>query len=244
MSELIKLIEDSDLEEMKKQSEVNKFLNKHPKAEWIKKHPYAKDVDYLPVGKVEMLLDIIFGHWNFEVIDYKILANSVSVHIRLTVINPLTKITIVRDGLGAVPLELEATTYEKDGGGNIKKDQSTGEPIIKKQGAKNAIDFEYLNRMAVMKNLPAAKSFALKDAADTLGNLFGRNLNRKEKEEFIDMYNGQKYTSFNQSVKDKIDSFTDKDDLLEWANKQSALHSDPDFEKYIQQKITTINDRK
>lgn len=236
MSEsMLAVIEENDLQKLQKTAKVNEFLNKHPRKEWIREHPFVKGVEYLPVGKVEMLLDIIFGEWDYEIIDSKILANSVVCHIRLTVKNPVTGSKIIRDGIGAVPLELEATKYSK-----TQKNEK-GEFVIEKQGARHSLDFEYLNRTAVMKNLPAAKSFALKDAADTLGNLFGRSLNR-DREEFTNFYsvNG-KYNKFDKEVKEKIDSFTDVPDLLEWANSQSELHSDPDFEKYVQQKIALIN---
>lgn len=235
MSELIKYIESDELEKLQKNAEILKFLNKHPRKEWIKQHPFAKNVDYLPVGKVEMLLDIVFGHWNYEVVDYKLVANSLCVHIRLTVVNPMTNITIIRDGLGAVPLELQADEYEKDSSGKFVLDEN-GKKVVKVPGARNSIDFERLSRMAVMKNLPAAKSFALKDAADTLGNLFGRSLNRKEKEEFVNMYDSPKFDKFDELVRQKIDSFTDGDDLLEWAGSQSQLHMDKDFEDYVNKK--------
>lgn len=240
MSELVKQITDNDLLELQKNAVVIKFLNNHPKKEWIKEHPFAKGVDYLPVGKVEMLLDSIFGRWNFEVVDYKMVGNSITVHIRLTVINPVTGESIVRDGLGAVPLELEATKYDKD-----KKDQY-GNPVIVKQGSRHAMDFEYLSRTAVMKNLPAAKSFALKDAADTLGNLFGRSLNRSEKDNFVDMYNQKKenFDVFSDEVKEKINSFKDADDLLDWAASQTKLHSSKEFENYVNSKRMELQNGK
>jgi len=48
-----------------------------------------------------------------------------------------------------------------------------------KSGA-SAADLSAINKGAVMMALPMAKSYAIKDAAEHLGKLFGRDLNRKE----------------------------------------------------------------
>jgi hypothetical protein len=48
-----------------------------------------------------------------------------------------------------------------------------------KTGA-SASDLAAINTGAVMMALPMAKSYAIKDAAENLGKLFGRDLNRKD----------------------------------------------------------------
>jgi len=204
-TDLLSVISDTELKA--NNEKLLQFLNLHPKNEWIKKHPFAKNVDYLPVGKIEMLLDQIYGEWDYLIIHYGILGNSVTCHIRLTVVSPVTNHTITRDGIGAVPIELKATVYDK----NDKN-------IIIEQGARHATDFEYLNRTAIMKNLPAAKSFALKDAADTLGNLFGRSLNR-DKEDFVPIYSSEEEKDhLDKEVNEKISEFTNVSDLEKWFN--------------------------
>src|SRR3990167_7431320 len=107
-------VSDEQLETWQRNEELLAVINTHPRKEWIKKHPFNKKVDYLPVGKIEMLLDQIFGVWDFTVVDYKLIGNAVTVHIKLKVKNPKTGEWIERDGLGAVPLELEATEYKED----------------------------------------------------------------------------------------------------------------------------------
>ncbi len=137
-----------------KQDSLNYLLNQQPQQQWIKQHPFAKGVNYLPIDKVEFLLVRIFGGYEVEVIDTKQLLNSIAVHIRLKVKNPVTGEIITQDGLGAVGVQTNAGASASDLGA-IKQD-------------------------AVMKALPAAESYAIKDAAEKLGQLFGGNLNRKD----------------------------------------------------------------
>lgn len=145
-----------------KNDQLNLLLNQPPPAAWVKKHPFAKNVDYLPIDKVEFLLTKIFQEWKCEVISYSNLFNSVSCHVRLHFKNPLTGEWNFQDGVGAVDVQTE-------------------------KGA-SAADLSKINANAVMKALPAAKSYALKDAAELLGSLFGSNLNRKDTVAFSGSY--------------------------------------------------------
>lgn len=146
-----------DPEEAFKNDQFNRLANMEPPKNWLKLHPSSSDdkkILYLPVEKVEFLLTKMFGEWSVEVIDYKPLFNAVSVHVRLHLVHPFTKKSFHIDGVGAVQVQT-------------------------KKGA-SAADLSQINHEAVMKALPAAKSYAIKDAADHLGKLFGRDLNRKE----------------------------------------------------------------
>ncbi len=49
-------------------------------------------------------------------------------------------------------------------------------------------DFSNINKGAVEMALPIAKTAAIKDAADHLGKLFGRDLNRKDTLEYKQTY--------------------------------------------------------
>jgi hypothetical protein len=52
-------------------------------------------------------------------------------------------------------------------------------PIHTKSGAK-AMDWNEVNADSVMKAAPAAESYAVKDAAEKIGRIFGKDLNRKD----------------------------------------------------------------
>lgn len=144
--------------EIFKKDELNLLLNQEVPTHWTKKHPFVKEHYYIPINRVETLLTAIFQEWKVEVIAYSQLFNSVSCHVRLHYLHPVTKDWTFHDGLGAVGVQ----TDKGEAASNL-----------------NAIKSD-----AVMKALPAAKSFAIKDAAEHLGKLFGRDLNRKDEIEF------------------------------------------------------------
>jgi hypothetical protein len=145
-----------------KNDQLNLLLYQPPPDKWLKDHPTAKQkvngesvpVKYLPVEKVEFLLTKIFQRWSVEVVSYTQLFQSIAVHVRLKVENPLDGTFIIQDGLGAVAVQTEA-------------------------GA-SAADLSKIKSDAVMKALPAAESYAIKDAAEKLGRIFGKDLNRKD----------------------------------------------------------------
>ena len=150
-------IEDlySEKVELAQENQLNLLLNQEPKKEWIKDHPIVKNIKYLPIERVEWMLTNIFIKWRVEVRDYKLIGNSVCVNVRLNYLSPVTNEWDYQDGLGAAPLQTD-----KDAG---------------------AIEFDKLKNDAVMKALPAAESYAVKDAAEKLGKLFGKDLNRADK---------------------------------------------------------------
>jgi len=134
--------------------QLNLLLNQNPPAQWVKAHPFAKAVSYLPIDKVEFLLTKIFQNWKVEVLREGQLFNSVYVAVRLHYRNPLTGEWLSHDGLGAVGVQTDA-------------------------GAK-ASDMNAIKQDAIMKALPAAESYAVKDAAEKIGAIFGKDLNRRD----------------------------------------------------------------
>lgn len=137
-----------------KQNDLNRLLNRDPRPEWIKEHPFAKGVRYIPISILEYLLTAIFLQWRIEVLDSKVIANAVQVTVRLSVQDPLTGEWMWQDGIGAAPIQTA-------------------------KGA-SATDFTQINTDAVVKASPAAKSYAFKDACESFGRLFGKDLGRKD----------------------------------------------------------------
>ena len=136
------------------QENLKLILNTEPSPKWIKKHPFAKNVNYIPIGRLEWLLDTLFIQWRVEVINYSQLFNSVSCHVRLHYLNPINGSWEFHDGLGAVGIQTD-------------------------KGA-SAADLGAIKQDSVMKALPAAKSYAIKDATEHLGKIFGRDINRAD----------------------------------------------------------------
>ena len=80
--------------------------------------------------------------------------NAVYVTVRLHYLNLINNEWDFHDGVGAVQLQT-------------------------KSGSSPA-ELQNINNNAVMMALPMAKSYAVKDAAEHIGKLFGRDLNRKD----------------------------------------------------------------
>ena len=147
------------------------ILNQEPPKTWLKKHPTATKkikkpdgsevtiaAEYLPIERVEYLLSRIFIKWWVEVKSTSIMANSVCVTIRLYVINPITNETEWNDGVGAKSIQT-------------------------KKGA-GAMDWQQVQDAGVMMALPSAESYAIKDAAEKWGKLFGKDINRQDEIEY------------------------------------------------------------
>lgn len=145
----------NDIEVKADQNDLNILLNTPPKNAWVKDHPFAKGVKYLPIERVEYLLTRIFIRWNVEVKQTQILANSVCVTIRLWYQDRLSNKMLWQDGIGAAPLQVDSGS--------------------------GAIEFNKIKSNAVMLAAPAAESYAIKDAAEKIGKIFGKDLNRHDK---------------------------------------------------------------
>lgn len=140
-----------DLTEYSQSIKMTKNFNIEPPKEWVKKNKLTK-TDHLPISVVEQLLDLFFPLWEVKIVNYQVILNSISVHIRLKVKYPDGSIRVV-DGVGAAPIQ-------QDSGSEIN-------------------DTSSVKKTAIQMALPIAKSFALKDAADHLGKIFGRDLSRE-----------------------------------------------------------------
>ena len=154
-SQLVKL-EDlfTDRELASKQNELNILLNADPKVGWVKEHPFVKNLNYIPIERIEWLLTMIFQKWKVEVKDVKQVANSVVVTVRLHVFNPVSGEWEYNDGIGASPLQVD-------------------------KGA-GAIDWNAIKSGSVQMAAPSAETYAVKDAAEKFGKIFGKDLNRKD----------------------------------------------------------------
>lgn len=127
----------------------------------------ASNVKYIPIGIIETMMQRIFWQVKIEIKDFKQIANSVCVNVRVHYLNPVTNEWEYQDGLGASPIQ-------------IKKE------------SKSAIEFALMQTNAIQLALPAAESYAIKDACEHIGALFGRDLNRKEFMEYSDIYPEEK----------------------------------------------------
>ncbi len=160
-SSLVKLIDSEELVKFQKIDEFLSIVNQEPPQKIVKNHPLVSGAKYLPIDKVELLLTKIFQQWYVEILREGQLANSIYVTVRLHYKHPINGWTF-QDGVGASP---------------IKTDKGF-----------SAADMAHIKSDAVQTGLPAAESFAVKDAAEKIGTVFGKDLNRKDTLEFTPSY--------------------------------------------------------
>lgn len=156
-TQLPKLSDLYSVEQAEKAFQVDTFnwlVNQVPNPKLIKENKYAGNSKYIPIGIIETMLQKLVKEFRIEVLREGALFNSVYVTIRLHYLHPVTKEWSFHDGTGAAELQT-------------------------KSGA-SAADLGAINKGAVMMALPMAKSYAIKDAAEHFGALFGRDLNRKD----------------------------------------------------------------
>lgn len=155
------LYREETLMDVRKERELTLLLNCNPPSTWIKEHPSSTEKNkilYIPIEKIEFLLTRIFNKWWVEIKGTQLIANSVVVTVRLFYINPITGKEEWQDGIGAQPLQTD-------------------------KGA-GATNFNAIKSNAVSLAAPSAESYAIKDAAEKLGKLFGKDLTRKSAVEY------------------------------------------------------------
>lgn len=159
---LATIVDGDSLVEFQKRDEFLQIVNFAPPEKFIKNHPLASGVKYLPIDKVELMLTKLFQQWRVEVLREGQLLNSVYVAVRLHYRDPISKEWTSQDGLGAVQIQVDK--------------------------GENASNLAAIKSDAIMKGLPAAESFAVKDAAEKIGKLFGKDLNRRDALDFTPSY--------------------------------------------------------
>lgn len=166
MEDIKKLIQDISKivftdDQAKDTQKLLEFVNQDPFPNWIRE---MNSIPYIPIGILETLMQKVFWRVRYEVKDYKILANSVTVCMRVHYWNSAINDWDFQDGLGAIPIQ-------------IAKDRWAG-----------ATDFANMNSKAIQLALPGAESFAMKDAIEKIGRLFWRDLSRKDAMEYTPVF--------------------------------------------------------
>ena len=150
--ELAKLTTEDSLPKLRDKGDLIEFLNRQPADEWLEKTPDGK-ANTMPIGRVEWLLTNLFQEWYVEVIKTETMFNSLVCTVRVFYKDPIDQTFHHQDGVGAAPAKTA-------------------------KGA-SAADMSAILNDSVQTGLPAAKSFAIKDACDHIGRIFGRDINRK-----------------------------------------------------------------
>lgn len=129
------------------------ILSMDPPKSIVKRHDFGK-FDYLPITAVERLLDGLFESWTVEILREGAIVNGFYTVVRLKAKIPQSDKYLVADGIGFAEFQ------------TMKGAAPT--------------DFTKLMQSAGVMAVPRAKAEAVKNAAKSFGNLFGRNLTRRD----------------------------------------------------------------
>lgn len=193
---VIAISEQSDTSALIKIQKFTALMYKSPPAESIGETPDGK-AKTVTISHIETTLDeLFFGQWSLTDTHYQREFNEVIGSGVLTVINPITGREIKRTGFAAIQIT-------QDAGSSLSQFNDTKK--------KNALDLSF----------PKLKAEILKNAAQSLGPIFGRDLNRKIKDTYNPLFKGDILPKLPQSIIDrivyegKIDIETAKKALLE-----------------------------
>lgn len=153
-------------------TEQLKRLSKKPKQGKVKTNKLADNSAYLEIAYYEQQLDYIYnGLWSVKNWTHEIVLNEVVGSLELWVFHSEAKGWIVRTGVAAWPIMVDALT----------KDQR--EKMTKQQRNEYALNPSNKKPNALVTGYPRLKAECIKNAAKSLGQIFGRNLNRNHEDE-------------------------------------------------------------
>lgn len=155
-----------------KENALMVILNQPPPEKWLVNHPMISGYKYLPIERVEYLLTRIFGKWWVEIKNVQVIANSSVVTVRVYVKNPITGEIDWNDGVGAQPIQTD-----------------------KGQGA---MDWNFAKSDGVQKSVPSAETYAIKDACDKFGKIFGKDVSRKTNLDYSTLLKTKELPEFNE----------------------------------------------
>jgi len=173
------------------------------------------NTQYIPIGEIENLLDELFNlHWSTSNFQWQIQGAKIIGSINLTVVNPVTGGEITRVGAGGFIVS----------GNEFQFNDTT---II--------IDIETA--------IAALKSECIKNAAKSLGNLFGRDINRGGIVELSQLSKVKGSKKYLEALKE-LESISDVEDLkknartfLEKWKSQISINELSDLSSLVTEKI-------
>ncbi len=147
-------------------------LNADPDPREFEKTP-DKKASYLPISFIEMTLDELFlGQWGTDNFKWSAITNEVQGSLELVLMHPVTHREIRRTGAASIVITVDSLSDEqKDKMSKQDRNLFALNPENKKP---NALDMGF----------PKLKAECIKNAAASLGRVFGRDINRKHRDVF------------------------------------------------------------
>ena len=165
---IIAIIESNEDNKLIQRQRFQELLDRIPPKEVVKTHPYLRNVKYLPISYVEGLLDaLFFAQWDTKNYKYLLIGNELSGDIEFSYQDPITKRERTLSGSAAVQIQVNALKE------NVKKNMKPEDV------SRYALDLHNNKKPAALVGaIGTLKTDCIKNAAKSIGNAFGRNLNR------------------------------------------------------------------
>lgn len=163
-------------------------LNQLPPSDSLTETPDGKALSIL-ISHIEMTLDeMFFGLWDTVNFKWQVIANEIVGSIVLKVTHPVTNKKIRRTGAAAVQIMVDAVPDELKYNAGDTKEQAAKR---KKERNQWALDPDNKKSNALDKEFPKLKTECIKNAAQSLGKLFGRDLNRPRSDNYKPLLRGE-----------------------------------------------------
>lgn len=147
-------------------------LNAEPNPDEFDKTPDGK-ARTLPISFVEMTLDELYlGLWETEKFTWSAITNEVQGSIELVVTHPVTGEKMRRTGAASIVITVDSLSDEEKK--MMTKQQKNLHALSPENKKSNALDLGF----------PKLKAECTKNAAQSLGKIFGRDINRKKTDQF------------------------------------------------------------
>lgn len=226
---------------LKSAEDFMKKLNEEPPADELRPTPDGK-ARTLPISFVQMKLDEIYvGQWGTTQMEINLIGNEIMGNLILWVIHPITGLKIERPGTAAVQITVDAVPA------HMKfKDGDSPELTAQKNKERNtwALDMQNKKPNALKMNAPNLKSECIKNAAATLGKVFGRDINRKadDVDSYESIYSDEiEVNEVKAEVEAQFNNCSTKEELAAIWNKYPELHGNPQFKKLFASKKAKLS---
>lgn len=165
-----------------------KTINENPPENELKPTP-DQQAKTLPISFVETKLDEIYvGQWGATELKVMVVGNEIVGNLVLWVIHPITGLRIERPGTAAAQITVDAVPDRI----KFKESDSREEKDLKRRERNAwALDLQNKKPNALYLVAPKLRAEAIKNAAKSLGKIFGRDINREHVDTYESIYGDQ-----------------------------------------------------
>jgi len=169
---------------------IGSILSVAPEQRNIRLNKAAKNAKYIPISVVENQLDEIFiGAWEEKEFHYQVVANEIIGSLQLRFFHPILNIWLERTGCASVQIQMKS----KDNGGD-------GDITNVRNKITNTLE----------KDFPHLKAECVKNAARSIGKVFGRDLNRDIEDDYQPLSDTLELAN---DIKDKLSNCSSFDEI-------------------------------